>query len=828
MSRREAAPWIDLAPHTGTIARALLGEPNKHLSTKAQLRFGNHGSVAVAIKGRSAGTWFDHEAGNGGGLLDLVVRERGGSKRDAMAWLKEALGIEVEASGRGKGSARPPRRMVATYDYSAADGELVFQVVRYAPKTFRQRRPNGNGGWDWKLGDAPPLPYRLPELSCAGANDIVIIVEGEKDADNLAKLGLTATCNPGGAGKWPDGFARYFDRRRVVILPDNDQAGRDHARDVAQKLAGKAAGIRVLELPDLSEKGDVSDWLADGHGVDELRALLVAAPDAATWLAARDAADRKPDQIDRLIEEARTDPGAPFEDEAIDFLATLKARDSAAYERARARLKAANVRITALDQEVERRKPTAKTVGAGAGEIEPWPDPADGGALMGELVAAIRRYAVLQSNTQAIAVALWAIHTHTIGTAEVAPRLLINSPVPECGKTVLVGTIARLVPRPEISSNISPAALFRTIEQVQPTILVDEADTFLPENDELRGLLNSGHTRTSAYTRRIEKVGEALVSTKFSTWAAICIAGIGKLHPSITSRSIVITMQRKLASQKVERLLSRGGKDLDALGRKTARWVEDHRAELATLADALPDLPEVLGNRAADNWIELVALADLIGGDWPALARRAAVEISGGREVDDESIGVQLLGDIKEVFEASKVEAIWTEDLLRHLHAMEERPWSEYGRQRKPITTRQLADLLRPFAIQSGSVRIGEITKKGYKLGSLAQTWLRYAGTAAQANATAKNRDFSSGTNDSVCRHENRPKATATAGCAAVPDEKAQGRAWHIPNHVEMSREADRERFGSDPEMDAPDDLEARSDEDDADDFREFDEWIRP
>jgi putative DNA primase/helicase len=240
----------DLGSHAETIARALLGEPNQHLSTKSQLRFGTHGSVAVEIKGRKAGTWFDHEAGTGGGLLDLVIRERRDSKREAMQWIR-SLGIEIgpldgaggrggrpgSQSTRGNGAARPSRRIVATYDYRAADGELVFQVVRYEPKDFRQRRPNGKGGWIWKLGDVPPLPYRLPELLGASAAE-VLICEGEKDAGNVAALGLAATCNPGGAGKWPDGFGRYFAGRHVVILPDADEAGRKHARDVVRKLEG--------------------------------------------------------------------------------------------------------------------------------------------------------------------------------------------------------------------------------------------------------------------------------------------------------------------------------------------------------------------------------------------------------------------------------------------------------------------------------------------------------------------------------------------------------------------------------------------------------------
>ena len=195
-----------------------------------------------------------------------------------------------------------------------------------------------------------------------------------------------------------------------------------------------------------------------------------------------------------------------------------------------------------------------------------------------------------------------------------------------------------------------------------------------------------------------------------------------------------MTMQRKLASQKVERLLSRGGKDLDVLGRKIARWVADHQAQLATLADVMPDLPGALGNRSADNWIELVGLADLIGGRWPEVARRAAVEISGGLDVDDQSYGVQLLGDIKEVFEATKAEAIWTEDLLRHLHAMSEAPWCEYGRQRKPITARQLATC----SSRSGSCP-GHIRTRRWQHEERLQAffiWNRYLSLAPRSNAT--------------------------------------------------------------------------------------------
>ena len=178
--------------------------------------------------------------------------------------------------------AREPRRreIVATYDYTDADGKLAYQVVRYAPKDFRQRRPDGTG-WSWSLAGVERVPYRLPELVAAPADATVYIVEGEKDADRLAALGLVATCNAGGAGKWHPSFAAHLAGRSVVILPDNDNPGRHHAEQVREALA-PFAQVRILELPELPDKGDVSDWLAAGGTVEALQALALDAQPAPT------------------------------------------------------------------------------------------------------------------------------------------------------------------------------------------------------------------------------------------------------------------------------------------------------------------------------------------------------------------------------------------------------------------------------------------------------------------------------------------------------------------------------------------------------------------
>jgi hypothetical protein len=165
------------------------------------------------------------------------------------------------------------RRIVATYDYRDEAGQLLYQVCRYEPKDFRARRPNG-AGWTWTLDGTRRVPYRLPELRLTKPGALVLIVEGEKDADRLAGLGLNATTNLGGAGKWRAGYNEPLAGRDVVILPDNDDPGRRHTQGLAASLAGLASRVRIIELPNLPPKGDVSDWLDAGGSRDDLLGLI--------------------------------------------------------------------------------------------------------------------------------------------------------------------------------------------------------------------------------------------------------------------------------------------------------------------------------------------------------------------------------------------------------------------------------------------------------------------------------------------------------------------------------------------------------------------------
>lgn len=257
------------------VARRLLGEPNRALSSKDEWRFGSHGSLSVKVGGPHKGTWADHEAGEGGGVLALIARNVGGGQDAALRWLKQEF---PDFSGKPEASPHG-QRIVATYPYLDETGELLFEVVRLDPKSFRQRRPDGAGGYVWNLKDVRQVPYHLPELlEAIGQERTVYIVEGEKDVDRLRRLNIPATCNAGGAGKWKLEFIEHFVGADVVIIPDNDDAGREHVDKVARALSPVATRVRVLMLPNLPRKGDVSDWLDAGGTAEDLHRLADAAP----------------------------------------------------------------------------------------------------------------------------------------------------------------------------------------------------------------------------------------------------------------------------------------------------------------------------------------------------------------------------------------------------------------------------------------------------------------------------------------------------------------------------------------------------------------------
>jgi putative DNA primase/helicase len=210
----------------------------------------------------------------------------------------------------------------------------------------------------------------------------------------------------------------------------------------------------------------------------------------------------------------------------------------------------------------------------------------------------------------------------------------------------------------------------------------------------------------------------------FHVFGAVAIAAIGKLPDTLMDRSIVVEMKRKAPGERVQKLRRRQRQALEALPRRSVRWAADN---LKSLSEREPSLPEELDDRAADNWEPLLAIADQVGGPWPVRARTTALVLSGARAdtVEGSDVGVQLLSDVRLVLAAEAVDRITTKALLAALTGLEGRPWGEWSRGR-PLSARQLGNLLGRFGIKPGTIRIGVTTPKGYLLGDLVDAFDRY------------------------------------------------------------------------------------------------------
>jgi putative DNA primase/helicase len=294
-------PSTSFASRIGSLALHFLGDPNPKLSSKTELRYGSRGSLAIDLV---KSTWFDHELGEGGGVLDFITRETGLGEPERKDWLRK-----FENGGAPRrhinGSAGKPSlgKVAAVYPYVDENGTTLSEAVRYDPKDFRQRRPDGNGGYVWSTKGVRQVPYRLPELLEAIANQRpLFIVEGEKDVENLRKLGLPATTNASGCGKWTRALNKFFRDADVVIIADNDPQkkhprtgapmfhddgrpilpGQDHAHDIARHLARVAKRVRLLDLgkhwKDCPPKGDISDWIDAGGTVEALWQIVEQLP----------------------------------------------------------------------------------------------------------------------------------------------------------------------------------------------------------------------------------------------------------------------------------------------------------------------------------------------------------------------------------------------------------------------------------------------------------------------------------------------------------------------------------------------------------------------
>lgn len=422
-----------------------------------------------------------------------------------------------------------------------------------------------------------------------------------------------------------------------------------------------------------------------------------------------------------------------------ETIARLAALSALEYDRVRKpEAEKMGVRAETLDSMIKvARGMKAEEIGISAliSDIDPWPEAVDGAALLNEIYQTIRTFIICQDET-AQAATLWIAFTWFIDRVQVAPLAIITAPEKRCGKSQLLDLIGRLSYRPIVASNISPSAIFRVIEAYSPTLLIDEADTFLKENEEARGILNSGHTRQSAYVIRV--VGDEHEPKQFKTWGAKAISGIGSLPDTLMDRAILLELRRKLAAESVERLRYADKRLFKDLAAKLARYSKDAGQ---TIEASRPALPRELNDRAQDNWEPLLAIADHAGGGWPQIARSAALKLS-GKDQDAPSLSAELLADIQEVFTSDRIS---TKDLLEKLNDDELKPWATYNRG-KPMTPRQLAKRLGEYSIKPEVIRLGGGTQRGFMLSWFEDTFTRYLVPAGQGaeSVTAKQTGFPS------------------------------------------------------------------------------------
>jgi putative DNA primase/helicase len=374
-------------------------------------------------------------------------------------------------------------------------------------------------------------------------------------------------------------------------------------------------------------------------------------------------------------------------------------------------------------------KPELQGAEIGLRDVAVWHEPVDLAGLLDDVVGTVTKF-VAMPKAAAATVALYVVLTYVTKCVDVLPILAITSPVMRCGKSTLLTLVYHLAARALMAANVTPATVFRIVHKHSPALVLDEADTFIHDNEALRGILNSGHYRAGAYVLRCE--GDQREPRQFSTWCAKVIALIGTLPRTLEDRSIVVGLRRRSPGEKLQRFkVAKLAADLHPLRQRAARWAHDN-GHLVQLAD--PEAPAELDDRAADNWRSLLAIADLAGETWAKRARAAAVILSRGRaHDDDDDKGVALLHDMRQIFaSADDAEHLPTEAIIAALLALDARPWAtfnEYGRD-KSITPRQFANLLRPFDVRPVDIRVGERKDnrvvKGYRRAEFDDAFDRY------------------------------------------------------------------------------------------------------
>lgn len=406
------------------------------------------------------------------------------------------------------------------------------------------------------------------------------------------------------------------------------------------------------------------------------------------------------------------------EDETIQRLAGLS---EIQYDQCReAEAENLSIRVSTLDKLVKLERMTDRTPDI-VETIEPWADSVDLGQVLKQIEQQINAYAVLP-NGSATAVSLWVASAYLMNEFRIFPKLIIFSPEKRCGKSTVLDLVEAFSPRALFASSISQAAIYRVIEAHQPTLIIDEADTFVANrNDEMVGIINSGHSKNRARVVRCE--GDDNKTRAFSTWSPMVLASIKALQGTIMDRGICIELRRKMNHEKIQRIPADLTQQMKRFRQQLAKWSMDNAKDVAT---SQIEPPHSGNDRAVDNWIPLFTLAKLAGGNWPDKVMNAYTALT--HQEEEPTAQIMLLSDIREVFKAHKGERIPSKELVDLLLGLEERPWREW-RKGQPMTQNSLAKLLGLFKIHSKTIRYFNQPCKGFDKSQFDDAFTRYLST---------------------------------------------------------------------------------------------------
>jgi 5S rRNA maturation endonuclease (ribonuclease M5) len=564
---------------------------------------------------------------------------------------RRILGIRQNSAGKRtpkqvlKNRPQPKTYTIEfTYPYRNANKKVIFEQVRFKPKTFRLRRPDGKGDWIWNFQGVKRVLYQLPEVLEAGK---VYVAEGEKDADSVAALtGCAGTTNVGGAGKWREEFSRSLADKEIIILQDGDEPGMKHALEVAESVSKFARSVKLL--PPFKNAKDISEWIENGGTLKQLNKI-----------------------------ESRT---PLFNPQSV-------------------------------------ASPTSMTE-TNAG----WRARPIRGALLVSLVEQYFLDYIVLSPGLPLVLSVWVVGSYLFDVFDSFPYLSVTSPTKRCGKTRLGELIELLCSRPQLTVNLSEAALFRLIERDRPTLIIDEAETLSNPTSErsqnLRSVLQAGFRKGAVVPRCVGKDHDV---KDFSVFCPKVIIAIGALPDTLRDRSVLVLMRRRRQSEQVRRFRRRLVTDmLEGTSNLIKVWCEKHRSTVEEKYSGL-DLG-FLQDREADVWEPLFSILSVADpkrlGEMQEVALRLSKE-KNALDVDD-SLGLRLLTDIRRIFAKAKLRSLSTADLMKDLQALPENSWED-------VTPVKISRILRPFGIAPRQVwtEAGR-NLRGYDLEDFKQAFERY------------------------------------------------------------------------------------------------------